>query len=505
METLNLSLPRQHDFTDPTVERDVRRLRSWLSNLPLMDVVETVRLVLGALNSLNEQKLDSRLRFECLEAYRATAQRLFQTLDPLSLRQLALSKTRRLEAIKGVARVFQSLAGGYKLVVASQFPQAGVAPGALLGPAINRALEQLVYSILDCYRFYREVPPELTAETHELYLLARQHGLLDVSLETEAEGRQPVTTALLFHAGMLLSLTEPERLGEGEVSLLFDVLMQHAGNCRVIPGNRWEGSGAGLFVIDLHATGLPVPCATLTAPVAVRDGCLLDASEALRAIRAQLDRTPASVRMQSPEGMLLQRLLPERSGRERRLDARRRDARHVDLLPGLANIHDWLQSTGEVPDLKLRERATSCRVLDSSRQGMKLGWDEGVAGDARVGELLGIVEPSGQRAGLQLAVIRSVSVLHEGGMETGIEFFPGSAGAVTCDIPGHAGGGSAVQALFMPADEEGGYAATLLVANGFYARDALLLIQAGGRQLRARTGRRVMETPVFDRFEFTAV
>jgi len=504
METLNLSLPRQHDFTDPTVERDVRRLRSWLSNLPLMDVVETVRLVLGALNSLNEQKLDSRLRFECLEAYRATAQRLFQTLDPLSLRQLALSKARRLEAIRGVAQVFQSLAGGYKLVVASQFPQAGVAPGALLGPAINRALEQLVYSVLDCYRFYREVPPELTAETHELYLFAHRHGLLDVSLETEAEGRQPVTTALLFHAGMLLSLTEPERLGEGEVSLLFDVLMQHAGNCRVIPGNRWEGSGEGLFVIDLHGAGLPVPCTTLSAPVAVRNGYLLDAGEALRAIQAQLERTPASVRMQSPEGMLLKRLLPERSGREQRVDTRRRDGRHADLLPGLANIHDWLQSAGEFPDEDLLERVTSCRVLDSSRQGMKLGWCEGVAGDVRVGELLGIVESAGEHAGLQLAVIRSVSVLHEGGTETGIEIFPGGARAVSCDIPGHAGG-SAVQALFMPADEEGGYAATLLVANGFYARDAVLLIQTGGRELRARAGRRVMETPVFDRFEFTAV
>ena len=103
MHSLNLSVPQQHDYTDPTVERDVARLRDWLSNLPLMDVVETVRLVHAALNALNEQKLDHARRFQFLEIYRTTVLRLFVTLDPLHLRQLSLSKTQRQEAVKGLA------------------------------------------------------------------------------------------------------------------------------------------------------------------------------------------------------------------------------------------------------------------------------------------------------------------------------------------------------------------------------------------------------------------
>ena len=47
MESLNLSIPEQHAYTDPTVERNVDRLRGWLTSLPLMDVVETERLVPG--------------------------------------------------------------------------------------------------------------------------------------------------------------------------------------------------------------------------------------------------------------------------------------------------------------------------------------------------------------------------------------------------------------------------------------------------------------------------
>ena len=77
MDSLNLSLPRQHDYIDPTVERDLRRLQDWLTNLPLMNVVETVRLVIGALESLNEQKLETdEQRFQFMEVYRATGQRI---------------------------------------------------------------------------------------------------------------------------------------------------------------------------------------------------------------------------------------------------------------------------------------------------------------------------------------------------------------------------------------------------------------------------------------------
>ena len=109
MESLSLSIPVQHNYSDPTVERDVLRLHDWLTNLPLMDVVETVRLVLGALDALNEQKLGHEERFQFLEAYHATAQRLFVTVDPLHLRQLALTKLQRQEAIDGVERLFLSV------------------------------------------------------------------------------------------------------------------------------------------------------------------------------------------------------------------------------------------------------------------------------------------------------------------------------------------------------------------------------------------------------------
>ncbi|MGB5178405.1 MAG: hypothetical protein WBP44_06715, partial [Gammaproteobacteria bacterium] len=251
MDPLKLSLPQQHNYTDPTVERDVHRLHDWLTNLPLMDVVETVRLVLSALDALNEQKLPAKQRFQYLEVYRATVQRLFETVDPLHLRQLALNKQQRLEAIDRVERLFLGMADGYKLIVVELYQSSGEGPPQpLLGQAINRALEHLAYSLLDSYRFYRAVAPQLIAESHQLYRLARHLGLLGICVEAVDEQAPVTSISMLYHTSMLLSLTDPFRLAEGEVSLLFSVLMQHAASCRIIPGNSWTGSGEGLFLLE---------------------------------------------------------------------------------------------------------------------------------------------------------------------------------------------------------------------------------------------------------------
>jgi len=380
MNKLNLSVPQQHDYMDPTVERDVGRLQDWLSNLPLMDVVETMRLVHAALDALNEQKFDHAQRFRLLEIYRTTIQRLFVTLDPLHFRQLSLSKMQRLEAVKGLTGLFLSLAGGYKLIV-MQFYQSLV-PGKtaleLFGLAINRALEQLAYAQLHGYRFYRALQPLMIAESHQLYRVARHHGLLNSCID-EGEGPHPsLTTARQYHAIMLLSLTDPFRLAEGEVGLLFDVLLQHAGECRILPGNQWADSGAGLFLVDLQADGPPVACTGLKSPAPAREPYLLDAREALANVRKCLSSTPAKVRMQSPEAMLLRRLLPQAQGAGARHHQRYPDGRNAELLLGLEDIHQHLMATASGRQQTDDNHAVSpcetvaCTVLDASKGGMRL-------------------------------------------------------------------------------------------------------------------------------------
>ena len=140
-----------------------------------------------------------------------------------------------------------------------------------------------------------------------------------------------------------------------------------------------------------------------------------------------------------------------------------------------------------------------CRVVDSSEHGMCLAWEDGGAGDARVGELLGVVDEGKL---LQLATVRSIRVYREGGMELGLQLITGNSAPVYCRPADDEG--RAVRALFMPASETEQVAATIIAVKGFYQAGRRLLIDVGGNEVQARAGSNVSDGPVFDRFEFSA-
>ena len=507
MKSLNLSVPEQHAYTDPTVERNVERLRGWLTSLPLMDVVETVRLVGNALDALNEQQLDIRLRFDSLEAFHATAQRLFITVDPLRLSQLSLSKPQCQQAIEGVERLLLSLAGGYKLVVMTLYEAQVSGQGdRLFGDAVNRSIEALVYTLLDCYRFYRAMQPRCFSELHQLYRLARYHGLLNVKIDDD-ENDDSVTTATLYHTAMLSSLVDPFRLAEGEISLLFDVLLRHTSRCRIIPGSCQPGGEEGLYQLDLGSDAGPFACVEHESSVAVKEAYILDAREVLKSVHEQLVKMPDKVRTLSPEATLLRQLLPEDPQAKLRREERRSDERRVQVLLGMDDIHAFLmqvssnKSAGKVASDADQSpvESFSCKVLDSSENGMRLSWDNSAASDVRVGELLAIVE--GQH--LLLAMVRSVRVFQEGAMEAGVQLIKGGVGAVYCHIPDDPESTGSI-ALFMPSSGEEQGAATLIASSDIYKEGCQIVIDVADKEVRARAGRRIFGGPVFDRFEFSA-
>jgi hypothetical protein len=134
---------------------------------------------------------------------------------------------------------------------------------------------------------------------------------------------------------------------------------------------------------------------------------------------------------------------------------------------------------------------------------MKLTWEGGGVGDARVGDLIGVIEARHGRESIGLGMIRSIRVYRKGGMEVGLQLMPGGLGAVSCHAPDKPDN-VAIRALFMPAIDDEEIAATLVAPKGFYKEARQLLIDVGGREVRARAGRLVIDSPVFDRFEFSA-
>lgn len=80
MDMLLLTIPDQHEDSNPTVLLDEKLLRKWLSELPMMNVVQTVEMVQRAILPFNELKVESQLRLKLLEYYRKRSMKYFTAM-----------------------------------------------------------------------------------------------------------------------------------------------------------------------------------------------------------------------------------------------------------------------------------------------------------------------------------------------------------------------------------------------------------------------------------------
>ena len=507
MSTPILTTPEQHELIDPTVERNPRRLQRWLSDLPLMNVVESVRLVVNALEPLNEQRVPHQERLELLDEYRGTARKLFMTSGPAGLRQLPAGKAERRYVVDGLERLCLALAGGYKVVVKALYRDAKTHK-ALFLRSLQGAVEQLGFALAHSYRFHRPVPPLVFLELHQLYLLARYHGLLN-----EPADASGVTLSGHYQAALLLALCDPFHLPDGIADQYHRSLLRYAGLARIVPGNQWPDDGEGRCVLDLRGDSPPRLCVRLSSPVEGDEPYLLDMRPALQAMHHQLGTLPGEQRAQTPEAALLRALLPEVARGDLRKDVRRADGRWLEVVLGLEGVHDYLaQRTNTAPtrrvgssgELVSGAEPRPLRVVDSSDSGLRLSWEGSGVGEIAVGEILGIVSDTEELLPrMQLAVVRWVRSERSGSTDLGLELIAGRASAVNCR-PADDPAAPVLHCLFLPSAAIPGSAAGLIAPKELYHPDRRLLLYVGRREVPVRAARRMLETACVDRFEFAA-
>jgi hypothetical protein len=498
--TLLLTTPEQHGFQDPTLELNEKKLQQWLGGLPVLNAGESLRLILNALEPLNEQQLDVDKRLALLAIYQGTFARLYATAEPLRLRQQPLSRQQRQDTVDDVERLSLAMANGFKLAVKALYAQGQRCEPAKFGRVLRWTLQALAAALLHSYRFYRPEPAFVFLELNQIYRLARHRGLHAATGGDDTEHAQ-ASLADMYQAISLLSLCDPFSLEEGMADSCYRTLLQYVESARMVPGNSWQGVPEGLYFIDLQSDSRPRHCVLLQSPVDGDDPHILDARGALQHMHRTLSALPADRRRQRSETVILKTLLPEVSARDKRRSERRRDGRWIGLVSGLEAIAGWLAAhrQGETPD------APQWQVKDASEGGYCLAWDESAAALLQVGDLVCVVSDSGDPATqtLQLMVVRWLRDAREQGTELGVERIPGTPGAVQLR-PGDAPPAECVPALFMPSTGAQGSAARLIAPPEVYAEKRALLLYAGEREVPVRCAALVEQTPGFDCFEFTS-
>ncbi len=498
--SLLLTTPEQHDFQDPTLELDPRRLHDSLAGMPAMHAGESARRVLLSLEPLNEQRLDPERRLTLLDVYRPFVQRLFEAAEPIRLRQQLPGRDQRQAAVDDIERLCLGMANGYKLVIKALYEAGGPQRDRVgFGRVLRAAARQLAAALLHSYRYYRPEPPFVFLELNQLYRLARHHGVHDALDDSEVGST--VSLAATYHATCLLALADPFSAEEGQADLYYRTLLQYASRVRVVPGDSWEGVPEGLFFVDLKSDSRPRHCVFLKPPVEADEPFIIDARAALQLMHKTLVALSPERRRQRSEAMILRHLMPEVTPRDKRRSRRRLDGNWIEVVVGLEAIHQWLQAQQQDEAPEPRRWA----IRDRSEQGFRLGWAGSAANSLQVGDLLCVVADGKAPADMppRLMVIRWVRDGRDQGTELGVEAVEGVPAPVSLELDGDTDSRVRRNALFLPSASGRAVAARLLAPAGLYCPRRPMRIQVGEREVAVVCAAAVEQTGHFDCFEFT--
>jgi hypothetical protein len=496
---LLLNIPEQHDFQDPTLELDEKRLSSWLAGLPVLSAGESLRMVLRALEPLNEQRLDIGKRLGLLAVYQTTVKRVYDAAAPRALRVQPLSRQQRQDTVDNLERLCLAMADGFKIAIRELHAAPAHKQGKqLLAVAIGGALQQLAAALVHSYRFYRPEPPRVFFELNQLYRLAHHYEVHD-NQSRDDNGAGGISLAGIYQACCLLAVTDPFSAEEGRADQHYNTLLHYAPSARVVPGNSWQGVAEGLFYIDMQSDNRPRHCVFLESPVAGDDPYILDARPSLQHMHATLVALSAERRGQRRETGILRALLPELTPQDKRRSARQPAERWIEVVVGLEPVCDWLKKYQS----KQPAEAARWKVRDSSDQGYRLAWGESAASLLQVGDLVCVVRDSDDSSpAFQLLMVRWLCDEREQGTQLGVEKLEGSPEPVQLAVVDETNPGRFPALLVSPADGQDSVAC-LLAPTPVYAENRSLLLCIGQHQLPIRCAERIDGAAGFDCFAFT--
>ncbi len=301
---LSLTVPEQHDLDDPRLELDVRKLGRALSELPMLDAAESLYRLTGYVEPLNEQKLDSALRYDLLNAVAPSAQAMFDIVSPDNLNWRRMTEHQQQQVIEGIERLGLALANGFKIVLKHWFAEA-VPAGAprRFAQVLRRTCRQLGNVLVHSCRCRRPLPPHVCFELHQLYRLGRHFGVLALSGAADPVHRAP-SLAELYLTLMLLAAIR-KRLQPADVPGAYRLLLAHAGYVRLNECSTGTSESDPVYAVELNADAAPRAGWQPRAVSGAADVCLIDARPLADGMLKRLAATTPRHR----EGCIERRLL----------------------------------------------------------------------------------------------------------------------------------------------------------------------------------------------------
>jgi cyclic-di-GMP-binding protein len=506
---ISLVIPVARAEPAPELEIRPKNVKRWIDTLDPNITFESGRAMLRHLAGVNRANVDVGSRIEILDGYRPAVDRILAALEVLYVKApLPLAPGPR-SAIGLARELWTELAIAYRIAIVDVSPKL-FATKKQLGGLLLKAMQATAARMYAAYKSYTPVPPGTWADLHELYLRAEELGVA-----RDASDSEPKASVVdVYVDALLLALTDPYRLAQGEAERVLQVLRNHRGHA-TLGQARPQTPPGGHFIVPCNGDKPPKPSIGKLDDTGGPDWRLLDANGLIGPLaRRQDEQAKKGTVPAKAEAELIGRLVKLWGDPPKRASRRDPGSNTVAISMGIDGVGHFIAQQSQM-DLERQDDMLKRGItmplaplpMDDAEQPIPIfEWE--VVNESRGGLRVRRVDPTqqpiavGEVAGIKMhgkpywavGVVRWVTMFEDGGMEFGLQYLAPMARAVEVKAWGAPSGTG-----LLLADEEA-RASTLLTAPNTFSPQREFELEDDGDAVIVRAGDVVEVTHRFEIF-----
>lgn len=544
-------------------EANPRDMKRWIAGLPKANIGETARQLYQGLIELNQLITPSDNRLQILELLRPEVHFVSTHLERHFLNQ-SIVLDERPRKVANLCQALQNhMAIGYKLIIAQELPRLSKERAQLLTVALQRASHALCGPLVRASQLYCPVPEGLWLELHQLYRIARQHGLHQVQVRDGlARNGTSLSHEQIYIGALLLGCARCNQMRQSGIARLAEAVESWSKLATLHSADAPNS----LFAVAPQLDG-PPRYKSLFSDTELNSLLGLDPQALVDAIKEHLLLPPDSPelnRLQVPEGMstdLLQHLTSAWGDIAERTFQRTAGRGSLTVCIGMSAVHYYLAGKRNFSDVLKQEEAPRAaqfatstsdsskdvwaNAFDAQREsqwengipmeviqykspqrpgeptepppetyptfevpivnhspgGYCLSWPKEVPAQLQAGELLGVQDAPDQT--WSVAIVRWVRQVRGGGTQMGIELIAPHAQPCGVQLVRKSDQNSQyLRAMLLPEIRVISRPATIITPRLPFQESNKVIINRSGDETRAILSRKQTSTGSFSQFEY---
>lgn len=353
-KSLGLSVPNRQKPNNKSFSIRPKKVEAWIESLPKANLGETARQIYKLLQETNKYDLPHKERCHFLEQLRETAHYVTNAMRKHFF-GITYPLPQKNQKIAAATREIQiAMATGYKIALEDALKSNALFQDKKhLALLTHRAISYTSRMLVTSYQIYSAPPENTWKELNLLYRFANEKKLLSISISDFylfLEEKSTIETE--YMRAVLLSLSSPYQLRQGEVGKIFNCLERFAQDVELDQYQHNEHSNTqALFALNMkngHQPGilqqLLTPDNTNNLRVVNTDALTQRLRHEIIATEDVVTSTITSLDMGRPDLShdLLRRLLTSWAMESHRAFPRNSKREEVHVTTGLSLIHTSL-------------------------------------------------------------------------------------------------------------------------------------------------------------------